>query len=325
MGFKNIHTQDYQFHANPEDPRVVTKLVNAPEKADYVLSGYPDEEGIKLNGGRMGASLAPHEVRKAFYKMTIGCLPPSTIYDAGNVSTELDLADRHKVALLQNEKFYRQGKFVMSIGGGHDYGYPDAQAFLNAHQDSKLKPVVINFDAHLDVRPTEQGLTSGTPFYRMLTANPKSCHFFEVGIQSQCNSKSHLEWCESQGGHIIMLDDIEKKNLFSVAKKTFARFKKNPCFISVDIDAFSSAYAPGCSQSWPVGLKPEDFLKTFDFLFQQFDIKGIGIYEVSPPLDVQPLTSRLAALILYRCLQNRKGAYEKSHKRDKKPKRIRQR
>lgn len=321
MSFRKIQAEDYQFKTNTEDPRIFTKLVAASNEADFILTGYPDDEGIKLNGGRIGAALAPHEVRKAFYKMTAGYLPPSKIYDAGNINTEIPLKDRHQAAETAATDFYGAGKFVMSVGGGHDYGYPDTQAFLNAHKKSKLKPVVINFDAHLDVRPLEQGLTSGTPFYRMLTANPKACHFFEIGIQEQCNSVNHIAWCEAQGGKIVKLGDIQKKGLPAVMKKAVGPFKKHPCFISVDIDAFSSAFAPGCSQSWPVGITANDFFVAFDFLFQHLEIKGIGIYEVSPPLDVQPLTSRLAALILYRCLQNRKlkGAHRE------KPKGIRKR
>jgi formiminoglutamase len=321
MNFKKVSAKDYQIKTSPQDERIVGKLVSSAEQADYVLLGYPDDDGIKLNGGRPGAALAPGEIRKAFFKMTSSQLPPSFIYDEGDVDLELELGKRHEEAQKTAEKYYSQGKFLLSLGGGHDYGFPDTQAFLNTFKNSKLKPVIINFDAHLDVRPLDQGLTSGTPFYRMLTANPKICHFFEVGIQDQCNSKSHLEWCKNQGGKIIPLSDIEKKGMLSIFKTIFKKFKKNPCFISVDIDSFSSAFAPGCSQSWPTGLTPQDFFEAFDFLFQQLDIKGMGIYEVSPPLDVQPLTSRLAALILYRCLKNRKS---KGAKREK-SKRIRQR
>lgn len=320
MSFKKIDLKNFPVVSDPADPRILSKIVSSVEQADCVLVGYPDDEGIKLNGGRIGAALAPDEIRKVFFKMTTGSVSGS-LFDGGNLGLELPLEERHRAAQKANESFYAAKKFVMSIGGGHDYGYPDTQAFLSAFKNSKLKPVVINFDAHLDVRPLKNGLTSGTPFYRMLSANPKACHFFEVGIQDQCNSRSHIEWCESQSGKIISLQEIKKKGLLSVLKKELHKLKGHPCFISVDIDAFSSAYAPGCSQSWPTGLHPDEFFIAFDFLFQHFNVKGLGIYEVSPPLDVQPLTSRLAALILYRCLKNRKVKGRASEK----PKRIRKR
>jgi formiminoglutamase len=320
MAFKNLHTQNYQLHANPQDPRMVTRLVSKPDQADCILIGYPDDEGIQLNGGRVGAHQGPDEIRKAFYKMTTGQLPPFSIFDGGNIGNEISLKDRHSLAEEVLENYYRAGKFNLTLGGGHDYGYPDAQAFLNAYKASKKKPVVINFDAHLDVRPLDQGLTSGTPFYRLLLENPGQFHFFEVGIQEHCNSTHHVHWCQEQGGKILSLEHIRAKGLLKSLKNATTRFKGHPCFLSVDIDAFSSTEAPGCSQSWPTGLSSEEFFPAFDFLFQNFDVRGLGIYEVSPPLDLVPLTSRLAALILYRSLKNKKfrGSHEKKSARVRK-------
>ncbi len=320
MSFIKINPQDYVSVQNPQDPRLISRLIENLEFADYVLCGYPDDEGIKLNGGRPGAASGPFEIRKAFYKMTSGFLSQFSIYDAGDISLKMNLAERHQGAQKAAEKNYQSGKFMLSLGGGHDYGYPDTQAFLNVFKKSKRKPIVINFDAHLDVRPLDQGLTSGTPFYRLLSENPNACHFFEIGIQNQCNSAAHFDWCQKQGGKIISLSEIDKKGLLPVLKNQLKKLKGHPCFISVDIDSFSSAFAPGCSQSWPTGLVPDPFFNAYDFLFQHLDIKGLGIYEVSPPLDVQPLTSRLAALILYRCLENRKikGANREKLKRIRK-------
>ena len=74
MSFKKVQLQDYQFKTNLDDPRIFSKLVNWSDQADFILTGYPDDEGIKLNGGRIGAALAPHEVRKAS-KNSLGTSP----------------------------------------------------------------------------------------------------------------------------------------------------------------------------------------------------------------------------------------------------------
>jgi arginase family enzyme len=73
-----------------------------------------------------------------------------------------------------------------------------------------------------------------------------------------------------------------------------------PCFLSVDIDAFDSSYAPGASQSWPTGLTPREFFPFMDLLLHRLDVRSLGIYEVSPPLDVASATSKLGALIVHR-------------------------
>jgi formiminoglutamase len=43
---------------------------NSPINSDLSIWGYPDDEGIFLNGGRPGAHKAPEQIRKFFYKMT---------------------------------------------------------------------------------------------------------------------------------------------------------------------------------------------------------------------------------------------------------------
>ena len=77
------------------------------------------------------------------------------------------------------------------------------------------------------------------------------------------------------------------------------KYKENPIFISLDIDAFSSLEAPGRSQSWPLGFSSQDFIPGFKKFLHSFSVGGLGIYEVSPPLDINLNTQRLAAVIAY--------------------------
>ncbi len=37
-----------------------TLVTQTIKENDIVISGYPDDEGIRLNGGRVGAALAPN-------------------------------------------------------------------------------------------------------------------------------------------------------------------------------------------------------------------------------------------------------------------------
>lgn len=269
------------------------------------LIGYPDDEGIQLNGGRIGSAKAPDVVREYLYKMTPG---PSklSLFDIGNLNTEsMTLAERHQVA--QNISYELQKKTIrtISVGGGHDYGYSDTSAFVKAHMSSGPKPVVLNFDAHLDVRPTTKGFNSGTPFYRLLEEFSGEFEFAEIGIQPQCNSKHHKDWALLHKTQIFELPQIiQEGGLSSLLKHSFFKnFKhETPVFISFDIDGLKSSEAPGCSQSWTTGLNLEDYLVFFNQLRKQCNIRGLGIYEVSPPLDIQNLTSKAAALIIYHFL-----------------------
>ena len=268
-------------------------------KSDFTILGYPDDEGINLNGGRPGAQVAPREIRTYLYKMTphLKCKSLPQITDLGDmVDREIPLADRHERARKTVARLNQQNQKWISLGGGHDYGYCDANGFLDIH---KGNAVVINFDAHMDVRPTDKGFNSGTPFFRMLTEFKDHVSFAEVGLQNQCNSQAHFAWAQNQGASLFTMDDVNELGLLGVLQKFLKGQEKKKIFLSLDIDAFTSNEAPGCSQSWTTGLKTEDFIPALRWLIDNFDVRGLGVYEVSPPLDQDNRTSKLAALIIH--------------------------
>jgi formiminoglutamase len=260
------------------------------------LVGYPDDEGIVTGGGRPGAALGPDQIRNFFYKMTPSIFSQHMegVADLGNVKGST-LATRHDFARSLSKQCYKSDKKLASLGGGHDYGYADVAGFLDIYKNEH--PLIINFDAHLDVRPLDRGLTSGTPFHRVLSEFEGGYDFVELGIQSQCNSQNHLRWAQNHGAHIIFLEEIWQKGMLE-SLKPFLKARR-PLFLSVDIDAFTSSEAPGCSQSWTTGIKAQELLELLGTLHSKMDIRGVGIYEVSPPLDQDHRTSKLAALILH--------------------------
>lgn len=266
---------------------------------DFAILGYPDDEGILLNGGRPGAHAAPREIRTYLYKMTPSLdserLP--RIFDFGNLyNQQISLPDRHASARDVVASLARSQKRWISLGGGHDYGYCDGAGFLDAYKDNA---VLINFDAHMDVRPTDKGFNSGTPFHRILSEFSGHVHFAEVGIQNQCNSKTHVTWAKDHGAEIFTLDYINQNGLLSTLKNFMHGKETKKVFLSIDIDAFTSSEAPGCSQSWTTGIFTKEFMESLRWVIQEFDVRGIGIYEVSPPLDQDNRTAKLAALIVH--------------------------
>lgn len=315
--FEPVNIEDLNLKTTKSDTRLLSYLSNTIENSHFVIAGYPDDEGIKNNGGRPGARLAPNLIREFLFKMTPPAFNPTTslinIYDMGNLKLDQELGLRHESAITDLTQVLLQNKSLISFGGGHDYGYVDGQSFLNFCHKTKLSPLVINFDAHLDVRPMDKGITSGTPFFRLLSE--QKFDFFEIGLQEQCNSKAHLKWLTENGGKYLSLNELYSQNTEQSAFINFEKFEnlfskiknpKRPCYVSVDIDAFSNAFAPGCSQSFATGLEPHGFFKMFNYLLQNFEVKVLGLYEVSPPLDFDNHTSKLASLIAYKYIHHSK-------------------
>jgi formiminoglutamase len=292
-------------NANVDDPRLGNLVTLDVAKADYVIQGYPDDEGILNNGGRVGAKAGPDGIRQIFYKTTPHLeLESPSIFDNGNLTLEMPLADRHVAAKTEVKHLLQQQKTLITLGGGHDYAYPDGAGFIEESSGGKVKPLIINFDAHLDLRPLTDKINSGTPFYRLLNDYPDQFDFLEVGLQQVCNSKHYHEWGKERGMQSLWLEDFAasgEKFITYFTKRFESLFIKKPMtFLSIDIDVFSSAFAPGASQSWPVGLTPDDFFPLFHLLTERLPVKILGIYEVSPPLDENLKTQRLAAQIIHR-------------------------
>lgn len=277
------------------------------------LFSYPDDEGIQINGGRVGARLAPKVINELLTKTKKNFWPSNiTVQNKGSLKIDqLTLADRHQLAIKKASLITNNYDYNIFIGGGHDYAYPDGMAFLNYCQKQKNlteKPLILNIDAHLDVRPTSQGLNSGTPFYRLLSEQKNKFDFWEIGIQKQCNTQEHWEWCIKQKGNIISNDELLQNSPswspYVIKQLSLNTKSKRPVYLSVDIDAFSSSYAMGCSQAWPLGIIPHEFFIFLTTLIKLCHIKCMGIYEVSPPLDQDNQTSKLAVQIIHHFVQN---------------------
>lgn len=297
---------------DPQDPRLgeLVKTTNFNTASNSVhLLAYPDDEGIKNNGGRIGAAEGPNEIRNFLYRMT----PPLNsqidnleLYDLGDVQLNLSIEERHEVAKNQCLESLRLKNQWIGIGGGHDYAYPDGWGFITHCLENNIRPLIINIDAHLDVRPMNNGISSGTPFYRLLTEFEGKFDFYEIGIQNQCNSKQHYDWAKSKGAEVISWEEMEQ-SYENKAQFIFDRLgehilKRSHCFLSVDLDGFSSAFAPACSQAWPTGFLPEEFFQFFHGIHRSLQIDCLGVYECSPRYDSDHRTARLASQIIHRYL-----------------------
>ena len=284
-----------------QDPRL-GEWVSAgkPSPGSVSVVGYADDRGIEFNGGRKGAKEAPLKIRQYLYKMTPFLQKPEkiNITDIGQLDLSGTLIDTHVRARKAVHETLNAGSRLLTLGGGHDYGYPDGAGFVDWCTQLNKKPLIINFDAHLDVRPLKDEPHSGTPFYRLLSEF-KDISFIEMGIQSQCNSAHHLKWAIEHQAKVYSISDLRKAGFVERFSAELNNYKNHVCFLSVDIDVFSNAFAPGCSQAWGQGLSMAEFQPLLEVILRTVKVPHLGVYEVSPPLDQDDRTSKLAAEIAH--------------------------
>lgn len=301
---------------DPQDTRLGDLAVEGlPQKGDLgnslLLLGCPGDEGILANGGRPGAAAAPDRIRHYFYRLTPHPQKlPFKIFDTGNLDFEnsKDLESQHILAKQGAAKLYAAQKqssaktqlLPIFLGGGHDFGYSTLEpAFVGLEHFEDT--ILVNLDAHLDVRPFSGVSHSGTPFYQLLTQYPAlGSRFLEWGIQPSSCSSDHYTWVTTQGAQVIFAGDMDFdiKNWILSKKKESSR-KKLKCYLNIDMDVFSVALAPGCSAPAALGETWERVRELLKKLMLEADIVALGLFETSPKWDLDDRTSRLAAQIIH--------------------------
>jgi formimidoylglutamase len=300
-------------------------------KKPLCLIGVEDDRGIGHNQGRRGAKAAPKEIRRQFFKMTPPFhLEPSSykcsILDLGDIPPHNSIEETHE-ALSQAVKMAHQKNYLpVVLGGGHDHAYGEIKGCSQSLMEQKWPKgampknafAVLNCDAHLDVRERKKEITSGTPFRRAVEdpeIHLEGKNYWAFALQYHCNSHQHWQWMKDKKAKMLTLEACrQKKGVDRVAASLFQKLRQKnlPFVFSMDMDCVRISDAPGVSAPQSDGVTAREMIKLGRLLHgertssqQNHPIKGlqsIGIYEVSPPLDVDQRTSKLAARFLYALL-----------------------
>ncbi|MCO5143835.1 MAG: formimidoylglutamase [Oligoflexia bacterium] len=264
-------------------------------KHGIVIFGLADDSGIKNVGGRTGAALGPIKIREKLYRFAHpNC--PVKIYDLGDLTPEQKIEDTHTLASEVISKIHQAGHFPLILGGGHDLAYPEARSLILSKPKQKLK--ILNIDAHLDLRPTFDGITSGSPWYLLFEDNNLKKYTFqlvEFGIQTHCNAQSLYDYAKAKKISVIKLEDIYKKKTPTTKQVQEILKKEKISMVSIDIDSVALQYAPGCSAAQTLGFTAEDVIQFSYSSGASHHVQSFGIYETSPPLDLSGSTPQLVA------------------------------
>ncbi|MEI8135429.1 MAG: formimidoylglutamase [bacterium] len=267
--------------------------------AKVIIIGVPTDEGIRRNGGRVGAAQAPDAIRKQLDKLTPmathGSIADLKVVDFGNVRGST-LEEMHNVARNAVSSFIESGKIIIALGGGHDITYPLVKGFVQGLGGTAIS--LLNIDAHLDVREKKNGLHHSGSSFRLLIKEGivQGKNFAEFGIQSFCYSSNDLSWLKSQGSSVYDFDDLSGVDPSSEVEKLLS--SQLPQYVSFDIDSIRSSDAPGSSAPSPIGLTSEDAVNIFYDAGLHRGTQMVDIVEVNPLFDIDNRTAKLAARMI---------------------------
>lgn len=268
---------------------------------DIGLIGYACDEGVKRNQGRIGAAQGPTALRERLAKLPVH-FESKKIADFGDLICKDNDMEACQNALAQTIKtFLSNGIFPIAIGGGHDIAYGHFKGIYSAiNSDADKKIGIINFDAHFDLRPVDHKPNSGTPFNQILNEFD-GVSYFAIGIQQQANTKQLFDIAQKHYVPYALHNECEsdEKAMEALIDKLQPFIDSNNyLYITIDLDGFSSAYAPGVSAASPLGFDPAFFFKVLSYLLSSLKVKAVDIAELNPALDRDKQTATLAARIV---------------------------
>jgi guanidinopropionase len=266
---------------------------------DIAAIGIPMDLGVS---NRSGARFGPRAVRTIErigpYHPTFRGVPKSKAR-AADVG---DVPFRSRYSLEKSiediESYYldvlAQGVRPLSVGGDHSVTYPILKAL------GRDRPVgLVHIDAHCDTMGPYDGAKfhHGGPFRHAVLAgvlDPERT--IQIGIRGASNV--FWEFSHTSGMTVVYMEEFMETGVAAVAAKARSVVGDGPVYISIDVDGFDAAYAPGTGTPEVGGITPREGLALLRSL-GGLDIVGADVVEVAPQYDPTTNTAQLGAQLLF--------------------------
>jgi formiminoglutamase len=282
---------------DPNDIRMGEVVKIAPEDyatSDFVLLGFPQDEGVQRNRGRVGAKDAPDAIRRSLYKLVQ--IEGLSLFDLGNTLIQSSLEASHELHRELVRQVLRDGKRLMILGGGNDTSYPDCSALALETVGYVLG---FNIDAHFDVR-ADTPRNSGTPYRQLLEEGfLQGEQFYEIAYQPFANSPLYRRYLLEKGAIAHEFNHVQEVGIQSLLLSILNAHHEKAIFWGIDMDVVHDTDAPGVSSPNATGISAAEFCTIARLAGQDKRSRIFEITEVNPSYDIDGRTCRLAAAGLW--------------------------
>ncbi|MBM7644201.1 formiminoglutamase [Scopulibacillus daqui] len=268
------------------------------------LIGFKSDEGVRRNQGRIGARHAPDEIRKSLASLPYSFPKQMKIFDFGNISCGDRQLEKAQAELGEAvSKLLSLNIFPIILGGGHEVAYGHflgAQGYIS----NKENIGIINIDAHFDMRPYDDMISSGTMF-RQILDQYHNAQYFCIGIQKSGNTQYLFDVAKSYGCGYISEEALTEGDINASIQKIQHFINANDHIIlTLCSDVFGYSYAPGVSAPSPFGLSPKIVRRLIKEVLSSKKVLSFDIAEINPSLDHTGETVKLAAYMIYEVMDN---------------------
>ncbi|UXH43175.1 formimidoylglutamase [Rossellomorea vietnamensis] len=282
------------------------------KKGDIAIIGAPLS---KPSISHSGASFAPDAIRRCLNSFTTYNIErgtdlqedSKTIIDFGDISMHPTSIEESHQRIYESTKAVTEtntAPFTIILGGDHSI----TTSTVKAIKETKGTVGIIQFDAHHDLRNTEDGgPTNGTPFRRLIEeGHLQGDHLIQIGIRNYANAKAYHDYAIEQGVTVYTMKDVRQSNssITELIQHALTQLesKVDTIYLSVDMDVLDQAFAPGCPAIGPGGMHPDTLMEAVQTALEHPKVTTMDIVEIDPTLDTRDMTSRVAAHLILETL-----------------------
>ncbi len=261
------------------------------EESKYVIIGVPFDSGSTY---KPGSRFGPGKIREAsqelesFDPILKIDFEDLLVTDLGDIPlyTEPHIMINTLAKVIEAISIYKKTPVI--IGGDHTISIGSIRSLKKIYPNLK----VIIFDAHLDLRdtyPDEIRVSHATVIRRIIEELDKD-QIIIVGARAI--SKEEYTFVLEKGIKVFW-------------DKTPPEFPQivDPLYLSIDIDVLDPSFAPGVGSPEPNGQSPDNLINSIKKIIKKArKIVGFDIVEVNPLVDINDITSSLAAWLIEKIL-----------------------
>ena len=252
-----------------------------------VLVGIPYDASSSF---KRGAADAPKAIRKALHspasnswsEALVDTARPNVLEDAGDLKLPREGRKVRDAIERRIRKLVASGKRPISLGGDHSITYPIIRGFGPPYPRFTL----LQIDAHGDLYSAYEGdrYSHACPFARIME-DGLVARLVQIGVRTmndeqQANARRFgVETCDMRAWAAGVRPRVQ-----------------GPVYLSIDMDGFDPAFAPGVSHREPGGLSVREVLSLIQAL--EGPIVGADIVEFNPRMDPTGITAPVCAKLI---------------------------
>jgi formiminoglutamase len=253
----------------------------------------------------------PQAIRHALAKLP---LQKTSIhcYDAGNIIyTDHDIENTQAALSEVVAQLLAAHLTPIVIGGGHELAFGHYEGIKKIYPAQK-RLGIINFDAHLDLyKPANGSSSANTAFYQIADSHRQEGRHFDyncIGIQHTGNIRQLFDTANKFNTKLIFADELHQ-GLHEKCVDFIDRIidENDLIYMSLSLDVFAPAFAPGVKAIQPLGLTPWQVISLIRQLAASAKAISYDIAEYLPNNDIDHRTATLAAMLIDEIIHHHKA------------------